>query len=77
MTPDQCRAAREHRNWTRDELRKAADVPMWFVAAFEDGKATPDFLAGYEVDLREALESAGVESIAENRDEAGVRLRKE
>jgi hypothetical protein len=35
MTPDQCRAARERLNWTRDELRKAADVPLWFVAAFE------------------------------------------
>ena len=38
MTPDQCRAAREHRNWTRDELRKAADVPLWFVTAFEGGR---------------------------------------
>ena len=35
------------------------------IAAFEDGKETPDFLAGYEVDLRAALESAGVEFIAE------------
>src|ERR1700693_84549 len=39
--------------------------PAWFIAAFEDGKATPDFLAGYEVDLRAALESAGVECIVE------------
>jgi hypothetical protein len=23
-------------NWTRHELRKVADVPLWFVAAFED-----------------------------------------
>ena len=34
--------------------------PPLFIAAFEDGKATPDFLAGYEVGLRAALESAGV-----------------
>jgi ribosome-binding protein aMBF1 (putative translation factor) len=77
MTGEQCRAARERLDWTRHELATAADVPLWFIAAFEDSKATPDFLAGYEVDLSAALESAGVESIAENRDEAGVRLRKE
>jgi hypothetical protein len=32
-------------------------VPWRFIAAFEDGKDTPDFLAGYEIDLRAALES--------------------
>ena len=36
---------------------------LWFIAAFEDGKATPDFLAGYEVDLRAALESAGMREV--------------
>jgi len=33
-------------------------VPSWFIAAFEDGKETPDFLAGYEIDLRAALDRA-------------------
>jgi hypothetical protein len=56
MTGEQCRTARERLDWTRLELAAAADVPLWFIAAFEDGKATPDFLAGYEVDLRTALE---------------------
>jgi hypothetical protein len=28
MSPDECRAAREHLNWTRDELSRAADVPL-------------------------------------------------
>ena len=59
MTPDQCRAGREHRNWTCDELRKAADVPLWFVDAFEDGKATPDFLVCWEVAMAAALGDAG------------------
>ena len=59
MTPDQCRAAREHRNWTRDELRKAADVPLWFVAAFEDGKETPGFLVCWEVAMEAALGDTG------------------
>ena len=43
MTGDQCREARERVDGTRLELATAADVPLWFIAAFEDGKATPDF----------------------------------
>jgi len=35
--------------------RGAADVPLWFIAAFEDGKATPGFLVAYEVDFPAAL----------------------
>jgi hypothetical protein len=45
-------------DWRRGELATAADVPSWFIAAFEDGKDTPDFLAGYEIDLRAALDRA-------------------
>jgi hypothetical protein len=76
MTGEQCREARERMGWTRLQLATATDVPLWFIAAFEDCKATPDFLAGYEVDLRAALESAGVEFIAENGGGVGARLRK-
>ena len=64
MTGEQCRAARERLDWTRLELATAMDVPLWFIAAFEDGKATPDFLVGYEMDLQAALESAGVEFLS-------------
>ena len=60
MTGEQCRAARERLDWTRHELATASDVPLWFIAAFEDGKASPDFLVCYEVELRAALEAAGV-----------------
>ncbi len=60
MSPDQCRAARDRLNWSRSQLSQAADVPLWFIAAFEDGKETPSFLAGYEVDMRNALESVGI-----------------
>jgi hypothetical protein len=45
-------------DWTRSELATAADLPLWFIAACEDGKETPDFLAGYEIDLRAALDRA-------------------
>ena len=65
MTGEECREARERLNWTRHELATATDVPLWFIAAFEDGKATPDFLAGYEVDLRAVLESAGLREVGE------------
>jgi hypothetical protein len=63
-------------NWTRHELATATGAPVWFIAAFEDGKATPDFLAGYEVDLCAALEAAGVIFVEENGEGPGVRLRK-
>jgi ribosome-binding protein aMBF1 (putative translation factor) len=56
VTGEQCREARGRLNWARHELAEAADVPLWFIVAFEDGKATPDILAAYEVDLRAALE---------------------
>ena len=59
MTPDECRAARERLNWTRDELRKAAEVPLWFIAAFEDGKETPGFLVCWEMAIATALRDAG------------------
>jgi hypothetical protein len=56
--------------------RRRRTFPLWFIAAFEDCKATPDFLAGYEIDLRAALESAGVEFIAETGGGPGAGLRK-
>jgi DNA-binding XRE family transcriptional regulator len=60
MSPEQCREARERLNWTRHELAVAADVPLWFIVAFEDGKETPAFLAHYEVAMRQALEDVGI-----------------
>ena len=44
--------------WSQRDLAVAADVPLWFVIAFEDGDS-PAFLAGHEVDLRGALVAAG------------------
>jgi hypothetical protein len=60
MSPEQCREARQRLNWTRQELALAAEVPVWFIAAFEDGKDTAAFLAHYEVDMRRALEDVGI-----------------
>jgi len=60
MSPDQCRAARERLNWTCREFSEATDVPLWFIAAFEDGKVTPAFLAGHELAMRDAFEAFGI-----------------
>jgi DNA-binding XRE family transcriptional regulator len=59
MTPGQCREARQKLNWTQQELAKAADVPLWFICAFEDDDA-PESLLHYEIALREALEDVGI-----------------
>jgi DNA-binding XRE family transcriptional regulator len=50
-----CRAARERLNWTRHELAEATDVPLWFIAAFEDGRETPGFLVCWEIAIEAAL----------------------
>lgn len=60
MSPDQCREARERLKWTRQQLAVAADVPLWFIAAFEDGRDTAAFLAHYEIAMRKTLEDVGV-----------------
>ena len=36
-------------------------MPLWFVAAFEDGKETPGFLACWEVAMEAALGVAGAD----------------
>jgi hypothetical protein len=59
MSPDQCREARGLLRWSQRDLAAAADVSPWFVIAFEDGDS-PALLAGHELDLREALEAAGL-----------------
>jgi hypothetical protein len=60
VSPDQCREGHERLNWTRRELSEATDVPLWFIAAFEDGRDTAAFLAGYLVDMRRSLEAFGI-----------------
>ena len=60
MSPEQCREAREKLKWTRQELAKAAEVPLWFIAAFEDGKDIPEFSAAYEADMRGVFEDVGI-----------------
>ena len=60
MSPEQCRQARERLNWSRQELSKATGVPLWFIAAFEDGKEPAAFLAHHELAMRDAFEAVGI-----------------
>ena|ERR1700722_20230802 len=56
---DRLMPARPEDLCTRDELSRAADVPLWFLVAFEDDKGTAGFLAHWEVALWTALGRAG------------------
>ena len=74
ITPNQCKAARELLGWSRSGLARAASVGQTTVYTFQRG-AIPR--SGWVLTvLRTALETAGVQFIAENGGGAGVKLRK-
>jgi transcriptional regulator with XRE-family HTH domain len=74
MTPAQCRMARAAIDLGIRDLAEAAKVSTNTITRFERGEP----LRERTVDaIRSALESAGVEFIAENGGGAGVRLRKD
>ncbi len=74
MTPAQCRAARALVDLTQPKLAGAAGLGLSTVVDFERSRrAVPQETVEA---IRAALESAGVEFIAENGGGAGVRLRK-
>jgi hypothetical protein len=74
MTPAQCRAGRALLELTQTQLAEAAGLGLSTVVDFERVRRiiSSDAVAA----VRAALESAGVEFIAENGGGAGVRLRK-
>ncbi|MFT8932461.1 MAG: helix-turn-helix transcriptional regulator [Acetobacter syzygii] len=75
IKPSQIRAARGLLDWTRDQLVMASGVPKSTLVRAETEATTPrqSTLSA----IRTALETAGVEFIAENGSGAGVRLRKD
>lgn len=74
MLPIQCKMARVAVGWGVRDLAREAKVSTDTVARLERG----DLLKEATISaIRAALESAGVEFIAENGGGAGVRLRKE
>jgi transcriptional regulator with XRE-family HTH domain len=74
ITADQCRAARALLDWSRERLAETSRVSLRTIIDFERNAREPRFLT-FDA-IRRALESAGVEFIAENGGGPGVRLRK-
>ena len=74
VTPEQCRAGRALLAWSQQQLAAKARVAIVTVQQLEAGIGQPRW-ATLDV-IRRALETAGVEFIAENGGGAGVRLRK-
>jgi transcriptional regulator with XRE-family HTH domain len=76
ITSEQVRAARALLRWEQRDLAEASGVSLPTVKRLE---TQPGSLAAQErtiIELRKALEKAGIEFIAENGGGAGVRLRK-
>jgi DNA-binding transcriptional regulator YiaG len=74
ISAPQVRAARALLGWSQDQLTAASGASKRTLAGFESGETTPR--AATVTLLRAALESAGVEFIAENGGGPGVRLKK-
>jgi transcriptional regulator with XRE-family HTH domain len=74
ITGAQCRAARALLGWSRESLAEASRVGLRTVVDFEGGVREPRALTVEA--LRRALESAGIQFIAENGGGPGLRLRK-
>lgn len=72
LSAAQCRAARALIGWSQDQLSAASKVAKATIANFEAGKRDP--YPRTLVDLRVALEAAGVEFIERNGGGPGVRI---
>ncbi len=74
FSPAQSRAARGLLGWSQSDLSEASKTATKTIADFERGARVPysRTLEG----IRDALEKAGIEFIAENGGGPGVRLRK-
>ena len=73
ISSGQVRAARALLGWSQDRLVEASAVPERTLLRFELGQGEPQRRT--VTAIRGALESAGVEFIAENGGGPGVRLR--
>lgn len=74
ITPAQCRAGRALVEISREKLAQSSQVAVRTVTDFERGAREP--IRNTLHALRQALENAGVEFIAENGGGPGVRLKR-
>ncbi|MFT8643209.1 helix-turn-helix domain-containing protein [Gluconacetobacter sp.] len=75
ILPAQIRAGRALIGWTQERLAVACGLPKRTIARIELAEGNPRLTT--LTAIRTALETAGVEFIAENGGGAGVRLRKD
>lgn len=72
----QIRAGRALIRWTAEDLAKASALAVTTIRRAELTERQTSLTAANDLAIRHALETAGVEFIAENGGGAGVRLRK-
>jgi hypothetical protein len=76
LTCEQVRAARAILRWRALDLAEKAGVNLSTVQRAEKADGPVPMIPANEKAVRQALEAAGIEFIAENGGGAGVRLRK-
>ena len=76
LTSDQVRAARALLRWSAEELSRRSSVSLRTIRRAELAERHTTMTTANNLAVRRALESAGVEFIAENGGGPGVRLSK-
>jgi hypothetical protein len=76
ITGAQIRMARGHLRWSVKDLAKNSGVPPAAIEGMEEVDDTPKVFGDNLLKVQKALESAGIEFIAEDGGGPGVRLRK-
>jgi transcriptional regulator with XRE-family HTH domain len=76
ITGAQIRAARALIRWTAEDLAREASVGISTIRRAESDDGAPSVTAANITMIRNALENAGIEFIAENGGGVGIRFRK-
>jgi transcriptional regulator with XRE-family HTH domain len=74
ITGIQIRAARAALKWSADRLSKEAGVGIQTVMRFEAAEGVPPSRSSTLLDVKAALEAAGIEFIGSPTDRPGIRL---
>lgn len=74
ITPQACRAARGFLDWSQQQLANSSNVGVSTVKNFEVGRTTP--VTNNLLAIQRALEEAGIDFIADDNCNMGVRLRR-